>query len=275
MATFNYQEYLASREWAKLRKAVRERSNNTCERCFVGPQDAVHHKTYARVGHELLEDLQAICKPCHDFLSAESDVDPLVKVKAKIVPPKPIVNSANFYLCEPYVNNPLNFIDRKAFSNIETPKPGLYEVVLAEVLDLGPRWMHFLDFGTPVPTCLFRYQFYDLFDPFPLQILEVFPLCETPITGNLRILERMSQIDSQSRPLAKLRSFDASLLEEYEFGLELIPGKSDMREWQDGNFIRVSRCTFRSSDQPDIPILPLTLQDRTKMMDLVERGFPQ
>jgi hypothetical protein len=39
--------------------------------------DAVHHVTYANVGHEPLDDLMAICDPCHAFLSAKSNVDPL------------------------------------------------------------------------------------------------------------------------------------------------------------------------------------------------------
>lgn len=73
----NYQEYLASREWALKREAVRERSRNTCERCFSNPQDAVHHKTYERIGDEKLEDLIAVCNPCHEFLSAKSKIDPV------------------------------------------------------------------------------------------------------------------------------------------------------------------------------------------------------
>ena len=71
----NYKEYLASREWALLRERVRERSGDCCERC-QGPMQAVHHLTYERVGHERLEDLQAVCNPCHEFLSAKRDDDP-------------------------------------------------------------------------------------------------------------------------------------------------------------------------------------------------------
>ena len=39
--------------------------------------DAVHHLTYERMGAELLEDLMAICDPCHEFLSGKSEDDPL------------------------------------------------------------------------------------------------------------------------------------------------------------------------------------------------------
>ncbi len=71
-----YQTYLASREWALLREAVRERSGNTCERCKAAPQQAVHHLTYARLYSERLDDLMAICDPCHAYLSGVSDFDP-------------------------------------------------------------------------------------------------------------------------------------------------------------------------------------------------------
>lgn len=72
-----YQRYLASREWAVLREKVRKRSGGLCERCSRRPMDAVHHLTYERVGHELLTDLQAICNPCHKYLSGKTNRDPV------------------------------------------------------------------------------------------------------------------------------------------------------------------------------------------------------
>lgn len=77
MEAVDYGAYLASREWALLREAVRERSGGVCERCRRNPQQAVHHLTYERVGRELLEDLQAICTPCHEYLSGKAERDPL------------------------------------------------------------------------------------------------------------------------------------------------------------------------------------------------------
>lgn len=88
-----YQEYLASREWAVKREAVRKRSGNKCERCYTNPQQAVHHKTYERVGNERLEDLIAICHPCHEFLSAKSSIDP-------------VSDGVKVYLAGPITNNP-------------------------------------------------------------------------------------------------------------------------------------------------------------------------
>lgn len=72
----DYQAYLASREWSLKREAVRERSGNRCERCWRAPQQAVHHMTYAHVGDEPLDELLAVCNPCHAWLSGKGDVDP-------------------------------------------------------------------------------------------------------------------------------------------------------------------------------------------------------
>ena len=77
MTRAEYQAYLASRDWALKREAVRERSGGRCERCWANGMDAVHHKTYERVGNERLDDLQAICDPCHEFLSGKTNADPI------------------------------------------------------------------------------------------------------------------------------------------------------------------------------------------------------
>lgn len=74
---FNYQRYLASREWALLREQVRDRSSNHCEHCCIAQQEAVHHLTYERVGREFLTDLMAVCNPCHDFLCGLVGRNPL------------------------------------------------------------------------------------------------------------------------------------------------------------------------------------------------------
>ncbi len=73
----DYHEYLASRDWALKREAVKERAGNICERCFLNSIKNVHHLSYANVGDEPLEDLQGLCRPCHEYLSAKRDDDPL------------------------------------------------------------------------------------------------------------------------------------------------------------------------------------------------------
>lgn len=71
-----YAAYLCSREWSVLKAAVHERARGRCERCEINPIDAVHHLTYARKYREDLDDLQAICNPCHEFVHGKSDFDP-------------------------------------------------------------------------------------------------------------------------------------------------------------------------------------------------------
>ena len=73
---FVYKRYLASREWAVLKRRVRERSQGWCERCRARPYQETHHLTYERIGRERLEDLQALCRPCHAYESGDPD-DPM------------------------------------------------------------------------------------------------------------------------------------------------------------------------------------------------------
>jgi hypothetical protein len=70
-----YQCYLASREWAVLKEAVKARSSGRCERCGAEGSH-VHHQTYERIYAERIEDLIHVCAPCHEFLSGKRDDDP-------------------------------------------------------------------------------------------------------------------------------------------------------------------------------------------------------
>ncbi len=80
-----YAAYLCSREWSVLKEAVKDRSGGMCERCTINRMDHVHHLTYARKYAERLEDLQACCKPCHDFIHGKSDYDP-ADLKPVVIP---------------------------------------------------------------------------------------------------------------------------------------------------------------------------------------------
>lgn len=67
-----YQSHLSSKKWARLRKQKLIDANFTCERCGYSvethiveiPID-VHHKTYERFGDERLDDLEVLCRHCH------------------------------------------------------------------------------------------------------------------------------------------------------------------------------------------------------------------
>jgi 5-methylcytosine-specific restriction endonuclease McrA len=57
--------YYASLTWKRLVAKKEEQCNGTCERCGLRPMEQVHHLTYDRLYHEQLEDLEALCGPCH------------------------------------------------------------------------------------------------------------------------------------------------------------------------------------------------------------------
>jgi hypothetical protein len=81
MKRSEYHKYLASREWALKKNAVRRRSGGICERCKTSPHHATHHLTYERIGNEDLDDLIAVCNRCHQYLSGKLSYDPaLVKL---------------------------------------------------------------------------------------------------------------------------------------------------------------------------------------------------
>lgn len=100
-ADFDYQTYLASREWSLLREHVRERSRNRCEHCLNAPQQAVHHLTYERIGRERLDDLLAVCNPCHEFLSGRDSLNPMsasVVVSEALYLPTDIPDARHFLI---------------------------------------------------------------------------------------------------------------------------------------------------------------------------------
>jgi len=82
----DYKQYLASREWRLKRKEVIELNNGICERCGTRAIEDIHHLTYASIGNESpLRDLMGVCHPCHEYLAAERDDDPALKVIKEII----------------------------------------------------------------------------------------------------------------------------------------------------------------------------------------------
>jgi hypothetical protein len=59
-----YEAYLASPEWEAKRQLVIARDGGRCVDCD-DPGTEVHHRTYRRLFHELLEDLELLCHGCH------------------------------------------------------------------------------------------------------------------------------------------------------------------------------------------------------------------
>jgi 5-methylcytosine-specific restriction endonuclease McrA len=69
-----YDKYLETPHWQSFRRLVfaeqrRRLGRNCCERCPKNGSEIkldVHHLTYERLGNEKTEDVQIICKDCHD-----------------------------------------------------------------------------------------------------------------------------------------------------------------------------------------------------------------
>lgn len=63
-----YEAYRRTASWQRRRQCVFTRARGTCEVCGVQNAVEVHHLTYERVGQEMLSDLVAVCRACHDKL---------------------------------------------------------------------------------------------------------------------------------------------------------------------------------------------------------------
>ena len=70
--------YVASREWAILKRRVFQRAEGRCEFDGVRAGTQLHHLTYERRFHEELEDVMLVCLLCHLYLSGKIDLDPRV-----------------------------------------------------------------------------------------------------------------------------------------------------------------------------------------------------
>lgn len=75
MTKTEYGQYLCSPEWKAKRQEAFEHFGATCNRCSMPrwlaeiayDQDLhVHHKTYVRRGDEEMDDLEVICRRCHE-----------------------------------------------------------------------------------------------------------------------------------------------------------------------------------------------------------------
>lgn len=64
-----YESYIASPQWKQRRQKVLERDSFQCQACLSSEDLEVHHKTYARLGHEDLDDLITFCHDCHEAIT--------------------------------------------------------------------------------------------------------------------------------------------------------------------------------------------------------------
>lgn len=66
-----YSRRLRQKSWHTLRKHLIKQAENKCSRCglfrFGEGELHLHHKTYERLGKEREQDLEVVCKYCHQI----------------------------------------------------------------------------------------------------------------------------------------------------------------------------------------------------------------
>lgn len=67
-----YENYLQSEQWQQKRRLVFKRCGMTCEGCREATATQVHHLTYEHLGNELLWELAAVCRECHERVHENS-----------------------------------------------------------------------------------------------------------------------------------------------------------------------------------------------------------
>jgi hypothetical protein len=65
LETMPYREYLETPEWAAKRIEALVRDGWRCRVCNSSRGRVVHHRSYARRGHEHVQDLTVLC--CHEL----------------------------------------------------------------------------------------------------------------------------------------------------------------------------------------------------------------
>lgn len=66
-----YHAYLKTVQWQELKFAVYERDNYRCKQCkksLAKMNGNVHHTTYINVYDESIDDLELVCKDCHQLI---------------------------------------------------------------------------------------------------------------------------------------------------------------------------------------------------------------
>lgn len=58
-----------SQRWWKLKDKVKDRCGGRCEFCQLRRGDQLHHRRYATVGCERMQDVMLVCDLCHRVIS--------------------------------------------------------------------------------------------------------------------------------------------------------------------------------------------------------------
>lgn len=60
-----YAEYLQTAHWKDTRRIALAYAGHRCQLCNGGGILHVHHRTYERLGEEMMSDLVVLCERCH------------------------------------------------------------------------------------------------------------------------------------------------------------------------------------------------------------------
>lgn len=83
-----YHEYLQSPEWKEFRKKAFEHYGKKCAHCKRTKFLQIHHKTYANIFNEKLEDVMVLCELHHKKIHGiKTDKKPKKKKKIKVIKP--------------------------------------------------------------------------------------------------------------------------------------------------------------------------------------------
>jgi hypothetical protein len=64
-----YAEYIRSDTWKAKADSAKERARYRCQVCNGNDRLEAHHRTYARLGDEIPEDITVLCHKCHEKYS--------------------------------------------------------------------------------------------------------------------------------------------------------------------------------------------------------------
>lgn len=64
----DYDQYISSSKWERRKVAYYAKHPRVCRACGTDERIHLHHHTYARMGHELDDDLVPLCQNCHDLV---------------------------------------------------------------------------------------------------------------------------------------------------------------------------------------------------------------
>jgi len=68
--SLRYRLYLRSPLWRLRRQVWIIGAGGRCRQCGSRRQVTIHHRTYARLGHERYADITVLCWPCHQRVDA-------------------------------------------------------------------------------------------------------------------------------------------------------------------------------------------------------------